>query len=433
MSLPATEVEFDTTGSLHDPDQVTAALALVDQHQATDVLVCVHGWNNDMPVARGLFERLEAAVADRRAHTPAAADRRIVSIRVLWPSVRWADDDDLAGGGVGLADPVADLRALVDEVVAGEEPDIAARLQGLVADLETSPTARAAFLDLLRERLPDPRAGDEDPPPGPLVEGSADEVFAQAAAPDDLPATEERAGGALSLGPPGAGPADAADAAGGAAGFGLLDRMTRAARTLLNLTTYYTMKRRAGTVGVEGVVPLLGELADHSPDVRLHLVGHSFGARVVVTAAARHRVHAVALLQGAFSHHGLAADFDGKADGAFRGVLAPDLHLDGPMVVTHTTNDRAVGLAYAVASRLARQQASGIGGPDDIYGGIGCNGALRTPEVNPDQSRLLGLDEDYDLAAGRVHNLRADDHVSGHSDVTGPEVAHAILAAMLTA
>ena len=53
---------------------------------------------------------------------------------------------------------------------------------------------------------------------------------------------------------------------------------------VLNFTTYYEMKARAGTVGKNGV----GQLIDHlAPQVeRIHLIGHSFGGRVVAAAAA---------------------------------------------------------------------------------------------------------------------------------------------------
>jgi hypothetical protein len=90
-------------------------------------------------------------------------------------------------------------------------------------------------------------------------------------------------------------------------------------------------------------------------------------------------VHALVLLQGAFSHYGLADDWNGQgADGLFRAV--PN-RIHGPVVVTRTKNDKVVGLAYAIASRLARQVAIDIGGPDDRYGGMGRNGALKTPEA----------------------------------------------------
>ncbi len=148
---------------------------------------------------------------------------------------------------------------------------------------------------------------------------------------------------------------------------------TRAARNLLNLTTYYTMRDRAGTVGANGIAPLLEQLDGNGR--RIHLVGHSFGARAATAAAnaTNAPVHALVLLQGAFSHYALADDWNGQgADGLFRAV--PN-RIHGPMVVTHTKNDKAVGLAYAIASRLARQVAIDIGGPDDRYGGIGRNGS----------------------------------------------------------
>ena len=66
------------------------------------------------------------------------------------------------------------------------------------------------------------------------------------------------------------------------------------------------------------------------------------------------------------------------ADGLFRAV--PN-RINGPVVITHPKIDKAVGLAYAIASRLAEQVAIDTGGPNDRYGGLGRNGALETPEA----------------------------------------------------
>jgi pimeloyl-ACP methyl ester carboxylesterase len=217
-------------------------------------------------------------------------------------------------------------------------------------------------------------------------------------------------------------------AGGGAAGFSV-SGFLRAARNLLNLTTYYTMRDRAGKVGTAGIAPLLGALHAAAPDARIHLAGHSFGARAASAAAnaTDAPIHAVILLQGAFSHYGFADNWDGNgADGLFRAVPS---RLHGPLVITHTKNDKAVGLAYAIASRLAKQVAVDIGGPNDRYGGVGRNGALKTPEAEP-PSRLQPVGGTYTFKGRRVTNLQADDFVSGHSAVTGKEVAYALLTAL---
>ena len=54
----------------------------------------------------------------------------------------------------------------------------------------------------------------------------------------------------------------------------------------------------------------------------------------------------------------------------------------GPIIATHTVNDQAVGIAYALASRLANQVTS-FGGPEDKYGGIGRNGATASHGWSP--------------------------------------------------
>jgi hypothetical protein len=438
MRHPYAEVEFTSKGELHDPVQQTAAIDLVRTSGASDVLVLVHGWNNDMQLARRLFDELSASLADVAGDVPGADARQLAVIGVLWPSVRWADEDQIAGGGVGLFDEQQDLRAAIAASV--DDLSTAALLEELVPQLESSPEARDRFLELLRTRIPEPAEDDEDAPPTPLLEGTTQTVFDEASVPDTelgAPVDEGAAsGGGSTLGgfgaEPGAG-TPGADDLGGAAGFGV-GGVLRGARTLLNLTTYYTMKRRAGEVGARGVAPLLAALAAEVPEVRRHLAGHSFGARVVAAAIAEGpTVHAVGLLQGAFSHHGFAKDHDGRGHpGAFRAALAPSPRIAGPMIVTHTRNDKAVGVAYAAASRIARQRASGFGGPDDVYGGIGSNGALRTPEAEGPPLTLGAVGADYRLTPGRVHNLRADRYVTGHSAVTGREVAYALLTAMVT-
>ena len=114
-------------------------------------------------------------------------------------------------------------------------------------------------------------------------------------------------------------------------------------------------------------------------------------------------------------------------DGAFRDVLSRD-RLTGPMIITHTRNDRAVGIAYALASRLARQVAAAIGDAGSRYGGLGSNGAQRTPEA--DGQICLMPPTATASPTGRVYNLLADHYISSHGDVTGQAVANAVLAAI---
>jgi len=408
MKFPYAEVEFETSGAVHDQAQRDAAVATVRDSDATDVLLLSHGWNNDMNAARGLYEHLSDSVAGVWDRVPTAAQHRLAIIGLLWPAKQWADEDLVAGGGVGLADDEQQLLAALGDRI--DDPQAALRLQALVPELGTSATARQSFLDLLRGELPPPPPGDEDPPPSPFVQGDADQVFDIANAPE----------------------ADAAapEAVGGAAGFSL-GGFLRGARNLLNTTTYYTMKDRAGKVGANGGAQLLAALAEQTPQARRHLAGHSFGARVVSAAVAQaSTAHSVMLLQGAFSHHGFAANYDGAGhDGVFRHALTGP-QLTGPLVITHTVNDRAVGLAYAIASRLAGQQAAGVGGPDDRYGGIGCNGALRTPEAVSPAGSLLDVGGSYAFTPGHVYNLQSDTFISGHGAVSGPQVAYALLTAV---
>jgi hypothetical protein len=433
VKWPYARVEFTKRGTVADDAQLDRALRLVGSGRddaPTDVLLIAHGWNNDIADAEDLFTELADNVADL-ARTQ-GGDRRWVVIGLVWPAVKWADDGQLAGGGLSIG---GELPALLDAITDRvEDAAVAAELTQLAGELDASGEARDHFLARLRDLLPDDQeVRDDDPVPGALRDGDTAEVFAQAHEAElDVQAATEPSGaptGDTDL-PPGLHPDFLAQSGAAAAGLSLSDLdPKRLARQLLNVTTYYTMKARAGSVGTHGVAPLLTRLARLPGAPRLHLAGHSFGARVVTAAAAAAEVPvaSVTLLQAAFSHRGFSGST--TPEGAFRGLLARP-QLVGPVVVTYTHNDKALLVAYAVASRLARQVGSGLGDADDPYGGLGANGAVATAEV--DLATLGDDDARYRFAPRRITNLRADRYVRGHGDVRNRAVANALLQAMLT-
>ena len=107
--------------------------------------------------------------------------------------------------------------------------------------------------------------------------------------------------------------------------------------------------------------------------------------------------------------------------------MVTDDMVRGPVLITHSVHDTAVGYAYPLASRLAGQNAAGLGDAGDRFGGIGRNGAQKTPEAISLQLQKAG---EYDFASPSVVNLNADDLISGHSDIRSKPVAFAVLSAV---
>lgn len=192
----------------------------------------------------------------------------------------------------------------------------------------------------------------------------------------------------------------------------VMDRLgADAAAHLLDFLAYYEMKARAGSVGVRGLAPLLATFAGP----RIHLVGHSFGGRLVTAAANACPAGSLAtltLLQAAFPHDGFA--------GSFRRVVAEGV-VTGPILVTHSARDAAVDLAFAIASRIADAESGS-------YGAIGRHGARRTAEAVA--AELLPVNGTYRWRPGVPHNLLADRFVRGHTDVCGPQIAYALSSAI---
>ena len=180
-----------------------------------------------------------------------------------------------------------------------------------------------------------------------------------------------------------------------------------------------------------GPADLLRRVRTAKPDIRIHLVGHSFGGRLVTAAAhafpANTGLVTLSLLQAAFSHNGLSGKFGDKGDKGFFRALIDEKRISGPIIITHTKNDKAVGVAYPLASRIAGQNAAALGDQNDPYGGMGRNGAQNTAEA--DNTFTLGLPGTaYLFQPGKVHNISAD-IIQDHSDIRRIEVAYAVLSA----
>ena len=422
---PTAEVEFTKKGEIHDEAQVAALRSMIDDEGITDLIVVSHGWNNDMAEARRFYKRLLDNLKKQiKDNDIDLGDRKLGVLAVLWPSKKFAERELIASGAAGVGGAltdtavIADIEELTDVFDAPDSDVIIEQLTALVPSLEDSPQAQREFADLARKLLVDSSDGEvESELPDELREMPGDKLLDELGKPD-----------LSQMAVPGE-PSDI----GTAAGLGsFLSGIRGGALTLMNLLTYYQMKDRAGVIGMKGLRPILEGVVDDHPEIRLHLMGHSFGARLVTAAirgadkAPRIEVSSLSLLQGAFSHNGLADNYDEKGhDGYFRLVMS-DHRVAGPVVITHTVNDRAVGLAYPIASRLAGHDAAGIGDADSPYGGMGRNGAQHTPEA---VSGVLGkAGTTYEFAPGKVHNLLADETISSHSDVDNAAVGSALAA-----
>ena len=150
MKFPFAAVELESDGSVHDPAQLEAARAVVAG--ADDVLVLVHGWNNDIPAARSLYERLTDNIDAVRGQVPAPP---VVTSRSSVSSGR------RSSGPTTMTLPEAAPAPLTRRMLSSPRSAIATLTRAwplnckqLVPELDTSATARQQYLDLLRAQLP---------------------------------------------------------------------------------------------------------------------------------------------------------------------------------------------------------------------------------------------------------------------------------------
>ncbi len=201
-----------------------------------------------------------------------------------------------------------------------------------------------------------------------------------------------------------------------------------------NPFNFYFIMKRAAKLGQQAVSPTLKELGGLG--LGLHLVGHSFGALLVSTAAnengSRGDYASMSLLQGAYSHNAFAEKVlsgwkKEPKRGMFRDIVENKV-VSGPIAVTHTKKDFPLLYLYPLAARSLKLEGTTLPGaklfPGTPFGAIGADGAqglVEEDEVND------GKLSDYKLVSGKLNNLEADNEISGHSEVWNEHVARLLI------
>jgi hypothetical protein len=428
-TIPGTDIKyglisFDDEGKERDEQSGRFSQALIDRAAAepiTNVFLFCHGWQGDIPSARNQYNKWLSALmtsADRQRAGQVFAGFSPLLIGLHWPS-RPFGDEELTGAAfaaAGALAPAALLKAYLERL--GDRPEIRKPLKVIINEARRN------------------------------------------AAPDELPAHVRRAyldlNDALGLKSEGVGAAPDADRgefdpeasyqAGkeqGAsfAGFNFGDLLGP-----LRQLSYWTMKKRARAVGEGGMHTFLRDLQNvtASKKTRIHLMGHSFGT--IVTSGmlggpeARgplpRPVESSVLVQGAVSLwcYAQAIPFSGAGEGYFNRILT-DRKVSGPTVTTQSRHDSAVGIFYPLASQL-------YGSPNFAPGQLPEYGAMGTYGLHglSDQIRInmpmMEASGAYQFGKGKIYNLEASTFIAkkegasgAHSDIAGPEVAHAIWSA----
>jgi hypothetical protein len=423
--IPYIEAQFDKNGGGSRDVILPAGI--------TDLFVISHGWNNSKSKAEDLYRELfENFVAV--AESDGVAERHFAIVGIIWPSKEYdpsiavsgagGTGEGAAGFGSGDADSVAALEKKLDELKETFTEPLQIKLldeaKALLPDLEEKATTRMEFANKMRSLL-DPGAASKEDASHIFLKEDGNELMKNLKA-DEADLAEDVAGpgGTASL-PLGVGTVGAPE--GGTAGImEFFSGFKAAAANILNYTTYYEMKTRSGAVGKNGVGPLIDKLA---PQVqRIHLIGHSFGGRVVTAAAAHSqndKIKSMTLLQAAFSQNGFS-----KSEGGFFREVVDNHRIKGPVLITHTMNDRAVGFAYPLASRISGDKTMAFGDKDDTFGAMGRNGAQKMEVGESVVGQLLPIGAHYAFQSSKYFNMEASDFIKDHSDVRGQEIAYMV-------
>ncbi len=408
------EVDFNADGSLNTANGggdggLPAAVAAGG---ISELFVLSHGWNDGVTSARDLYEAMFGLLAAQLGtHLSSSA-----AVGVIWPSLLFPDDDPATAPAVPSTG--AELAAALAPAFPAQQQQLAT-MGKLLDQQPQDPAALNQFHQLASGSVTTPPQGVEDTGEAALITADTATAFGHAAA-----MAPHASSSAQGIGNPFAG-------------------LWTGAREVLRTMSYYEMKNRAGVIGQNGLGPLLAGLRGPGGAPRIHLMGHSFGARLVAYSLAglpanqtgsASPVKSLTLIQGAFSHFTFASSlmFDPSRGG---GLAVDGSRVDGPLLATFSAADRAVGWWYPAASMLAGQDSESASDLVFRWGGMGHDGYQQAP--SPTTVVLAPQGKPYGFKTGCFYSLDANAVIcanqspfsGAHSDIQHPQVLWAVVEA----
>jgi hypothetical protein len=402
---------FDKNGATTAPQTLEQAREALGTGRFTDVYVLCHGWNNNWEAATRRYDHFVDGYIEQG---PADSSRRALLLGVFWPSMLLVSPGEKAPA-MAVADSVpsdpgaasrADVTAELDEEAAARVDSLAGR----DALDEREATELATLLaPVYASGVAELGENSGTPDPGALVRSWRQP-------PPDVTGPAERVDDDGDWGT-----ADEAESRPQAAS--ILDKLDP--RTIIRGASVWVMKDRAGRVGKAAVGPLVREALNAS-QARVHLVGHSFGARVALSAVCAEPlarpVHSLLLLQPAVNHLCFAESVPRRGrPGGYRPALE---RVTRPMVTTYSVHDQPLTRFFHWALRrdsdLGEPHIAAWPEPPNEYaalGGFGPRGADAATQwlTLRRAGEPYALDARWPLAA-----TDASAGIKGHSDVSNP-------------
>ncbi|MDQ6717333.1 MAG: hypothetical protein M3Z17_03170 [Gemmatimonadota bacterium] len=441
VEYPAAELIFGADGTGADVGELAAIRSEFASAGVTDLLVLCGGCADRDSDLRTLYDGLAGTVLNAARRDPAFAAHTYGILRIIWPVRRWPDLAVRPGLQVLTPDERAhrEIASLEMEVTAlrgsfsGRQADRhLLKVWQLISTAAESVPAQVSLVEHVRELV---RGTDEmNPDPKPAEYASRrfltmHPIRLLEAITD--PAEDTAIGSHTRIV---AGDQDGDEGADGPPYEPAKCDLYEGVRNLLRYAVASEMRSRAETLGRQGLRESLLTLSRGLPQTRLHLVGHSYGARALLTAVDAPtdsgkliRPKSISLLQPALPEDAFVPATEDSAEGIFHSVLAEG-KVGGPILVSHSKSDETAGIPYAIACRIAEQSQPLT---EDYQNPVRAMAEWGATGVEGVTVSLAGRSMPR-WRRGMLANLDGAGVIESHLDVCKLPVAQAILSAATT-